>query len=203
MGESLVTVRILLRLALLIIPACLSIAQEAPQPPTMNILILYGEGAINNIKQRTSRETIVQVEDENHRPIAGAVIIFQLPADGPGGVFVGGSKTVSLVSDAQGKVVMTHIQPSQVMGNFQIHVNASFQGRQASTVIHQAIGPTPAGPNPVHAAHGKTIGIVAGVVAAGAIAAAVALTRNNAPTVTIPTGTITAGNGATLGAPPQ
>lgn len=31
-------------------------------PPRLNITIVEGEGPINNVKQRTSRETIVQVE---------------------------------------------------------------------------------------------------------------------------------------------
>ena len=57
--------------------------QEPAVPAKLNIVILEGEGAINNIKQRTAREAIVQVEDENRRPIAGAAVLFMLPESGP------------------------------------------------------------------------------------------------------------------------
>jgi hypothetical protein len=37
---------------------------------TLNLVIVEGDGVINNIRQRTAREPIVQVEDENHKPVA-------------------------------------------------------------------------------------------------------------------------------------
>ncbi|MBZ5620374.1 MAG: hypothetical protein LAQ69_16865 [Acidobacteriia bacterium] len=196
-------------MAVLIFPACLAFAQQAgqaPQAPRLNIVIVEGEGAINNIKQRTSRETIVQVEDENHKPIAGAAVVFLLPGDGPGGAFVDGSKSATLVTDSQGQAMLPRMQPNQLTGNFQIRVNASYQGRQASATISQS---NVAGAGPGSAAHagisGKAIGIIVGVVAAGAVGAAVALsggkgTPPNSPPPP-PTGTITAGS-ASLG-PPQ
>ncbi len=57
----------------------------------LNIVIIEGEGAINNIKQRTAREPVVQVEDENHKPVAGAAVIFALSDQGAGGTFAGGA----------------------------------------------------------------------------------------------------------------
>ena len=42
---------------------------ESPQAaPMLNIVIVEGEGTLNNVKQRVNREPIVQVEDENHKP---------------------------------------------------------------------------------------------------------------------------------------
>jgi len=198
--------RIAIPLAVLIFPACLAFAEQAA--PALNILVLEGEGAINNTKLRTTRETIVQVEDENHKPVAGAALVFLLPGDGSGGSFVGGSKTATMVSDSQGQAVMPHIQPSQATGNFQIRVNASHQGRQASTVINQSVvAGAGAGSSAAHAGiSGKTIGIIVGVVAAGAVGAAVGLKgggkSNPGTPPAVPTGTISAGSGASVG-PPQ
>jgi hypothetical protein len=69
-----------------------------PVPPAsgqqaLNIIVVEGEGAINNVRQRTAREPIVQVEDENHRPVAGAVVVFTLPSQCAGGAFAGGAQT--------------------------------------------------------------------------------------------------------------
>jgi hypothetical protein len=53
------------------------VAIWAQRPPTeLHLTIIEGEGAINNLRQRTSREPIVQVTDQNHRPVAG---VYQLP----------------------------------------------------------------------------------------------------------------------------
>ena len=39
----------------------------------LNLVVVEGEGQINNIKQRSAREPVVQVQDENHKPVAGAI----------------------------------------------------------------------------------------------------------------------------------
>jgi hypothetical protein len=63
---------------------------------TLNLVIVEGDGAINNIRQRTAREPIVQVEDENHKPVAGAAVIFLLPEHGAGGTFADGSHSLTV-----------------------------------------------------------------------------------------------------------
>jgi hypothetical protein len=149
---------------------------QAPPVGKLNLVVVEGEGAINNIKQRTARDTIVQVEDENHRPVAGAAVVFLLPGDGPGGSFAGGAKTAALVTDSNGQAVMPRLEPNQLDGQFQIRVNASYQGLQGNIVIHQLnAGGGAATPAARAGISGKTIGILAGLAAAGAVGAAVGL----------------------------
>jgi len=199
-------------LKVFLIPFLAYVALAAPEqqvPTKLNLVVVEGEGAINNIRQRTSRETIVQVQDENHKPVAGAAVVFLLPNDGPGGAFAAASKSTTVVTDANGQAVMPRFQVNNTQGQFQIHVHASFQGQQADTVIAQTNITGAGAGGASSAAHAgiaaKTILIIAGVAAAGAAAAAVAVTRggNNKTnnTVTIPTGTITAGGAATIGGP--
>ena len=133
------------RWILLILVACSLVRPalwaQAPLPNAgggLNLVILEGEGAINNVKQRTSRETIVQVEDGNHKPVAGAVVVFLLPDDGPSGTFVSGSRTATVVTGSNGQAVMPGLQPNQLTGPYQVRVNALFGGRQASTTINQS-----------------------------------------------------------------
>jgi len=204
------TLRNVLKLSLLLFPICLAVGGQDSQAPRLNIVIVEGDGAINNIKQRTSRETIVEVQDENHKPVAGAAVVFLLPGDGPGGAFAGGAKSVTLPTDSAGRVTMPRMQPNQTAGNFQIRVNASSGGRTASTTISQsnAVGAAAAGAGGAAAGiSGKTIAIIVAVAAAGAVGAAVGLrgksSNNTPPTPPVtPTGTISAGSGASLG-PPQ
>src|SRR6185369_4159792 len=169
-------IRIVLPLTVLLLSVPMGFAQQTPLAPMLNIVIVEGDGAINNIKQRTSRETIVEVQDENHRPVAGAAVVFLLPGDGPGGAFAGGAKSATLTTDTAGRATMPNMTPNQATGNFQIRVNASSQGRTASATISQSngVGVASAGAGGA-AAHtglsGKAIGIIVAVAAAGAVGA--------------------------------
>jgi hypothetical protein len=173
------------------------------QAPVLNIVIVEGEGAINNIRQRTAREPIVEVQDENHRPVAGAVVVFSLPSQGAGGTFAGGAHSLTVVTDDTGRAVARGMQPNGVKGQFQIHVNASMNGRTGSTNISQTNAPGGAGGSAASAGvSGKLIAVLA-IVAAAAAGGALYATHsgggsNNAATIA-PT-TITAGTG-TVGAP--
>src|ERR1700686_4522274 len=109
----------------------------AQEPPRLQITIVEGEGAINNVKQRVNREPIVQVEDENHKPVAGAAIIFFLPNDGPGGTFANGSSTFTTTSNSQGQAVARGIRFNNQAGSMQVRVTASFGGQTASAIINQ------------------------------------------------------------------
>jgi hypothetical protein len=116
--------RSLLSVAVLLVPVCLAFAGQDPQGPRLNIVVVEGDGAINNIKQRTSRETIVEVQDENHKPVAGAAVVFLLPGDGPGGAFQGGAKSVTVNTNSAGRATMPRMQPNQATGNYQAEQQA-------------------------------------------------------------------------------
>jgi len=112
-------------------------AQTPPQPGKLHIVIIEGEGAINNIRQRVAREPIVQVEDENRKPVAGAAVTFLLPQQGPGATFANGARSTTLLTDNNGRAVARGLQPNNINGQYEIRVNASHQGRTASAVITQ------------------------------------------------------------------
>src|ERR1022692_256826 len=172
------TFRNVLKLSVLLLPFGLAFAGQDPQAPRLNIVIVEGDGAINNIKQRTARETIVEVQDENHKPVAGAAVVFLLPGDGPGGAFAGGAKSSTLTTDSAGRVTMPRLQPNQATGNFQIRVTASSAGRTATATIAQSNAAGAAAAGAAGAAAGisaKTIAIIVAVAAAGAGGAAGAL----------------------------
>ncbi len=113
------------------IPAAAQVA------PTLNLVVVEGEGAVNNIKQRTAREPIVRVQDENHKPVGGAVVILMLPSNGAGGTFANGAKTLTMTTDNQGQAVARGLKPNGIKGQCQIRVNASHGGQNASVSITQ------------------------------------------------------------------
>jgi len=163
-------------LVLLILLNLLRTPAWAQAPTGLSINIVEGEGAINNIRQRVNREPIVQVEDQNHKPIAGAVVIFFLPDSGASGVFSDGSHMLMAVTDNQGRATARGIRPNNQSGPMQIRVTASFQGLTASSVITQtnlAGAATASGFAGLSTAAKLVIilGIAGGAAAAGAIVA--------------------------------
>jgi hypothetical protein len=180
-----------------------SAAQENPVNSQLRIVILEGDGAINNIRQRTAREPIVQVEDENRKPVAGAMVLFTLPDSGPGAVFPNGSKTLITYTDPKGQAKAKGLKPNSIAGSYQITVNVTSQGLKASAVIGQTNAlAAAAAAGGISAKLLAIIAIAGGAAAAGAIAATSG--GNNSPTPTtptpVPTATVTAG-APTVGGP--
>jgi hypothetical protein len=169
----------------------------------LNLVIVDGDGAINNIKQRTAREPIVQVEDENHKPVAGAAVVFLLPDQGASGAFADGSHMLTVTSDAQGRAIAHGLRPNGVQGNFQMRVTASFQGKTANATISQT---NAAGAAAGAAAAGLSVKWIVIIAVAGAAAAGIAVAathgsgNSSATTTPPPVITITPGTG-TVGAP--
>ncbi len=190
--------------------ACLLLFQSvagAQQGGGLNIVVVEGEGAINNIRQRTAREPIVQVEDRNRKPVAGAAVVFMLPDTGASGVFPNGSRTLTVMTDENGRAVARGLRPNNVSGEMKIRVNASHQGRTGSAVITQTN--IIAGAAAAAAGAGlavKWIAVIAAAAAAAAVGGVVATrdsggggTGASGPATRPPT-TITPGAG-TVGPP--
>jgi hypothetical protein len=170
---------------------------------TLKILVLEGQGAINNIKQRTSRDPVVQVVDENDRPVAGVAITFALPSRGASGAFANGARSMTILTDSQGMATATGFTPNTVSGDVAIQVSASHEGQTASTMIAQSNVAAGAGMS------AATIGVIGAIAAGVAVGAALALGGGSdppptaTPPVVPPSGTATVRpGGVTIGPSP-
>ena len=188
-------------------------AQAQGPPPTIQIVIVEGEGAINNVKERLNREIIVQVDDQNHKPVAGAAVSFFLPNDGPGGTFANGTNSLTTTTNAQGRAVARGIQFNGQAGAMQIRVAASYAGRTASIVVNQSNvlsgASTGGGRSSGSAGGGMSLStklLIIGAIVGGGVAAGVLVgsrggsSSTPTPTPTTPTITITPG-AVTVGGP--
>lgn len=162
-------------LAVLLMAEAMPAQTQPAAKPKLNLVILEGEGAINNTRKRVTREPIVRVEDENHKPIGGAAVTFLLPRDGAGATFADGSRSTTVVTDKSGRAVARGLQPNSVPGKYQINVTASYEGATGTAVVTQtnAIAATAV------AGAGISAKVIALIAVAGAAAAggAVAATR--------------------------
>lgn len=180
--------------------------QAQTLPTELNIVVVQGEGAINNVRQRVTREPIVRVEDENHRPVAGAAVVFTLPTEGATGEFGNGSKNLTILTDKQGLAATHGLKLNGLPGKLPIQVNVSYRGLTARTSITQSSVLPPGAKASAGGGHGTLIAVLIIAAAAAAGGGAYLATHNNGnstptttpqPTVT-PIG-ITPGTGTIVG----
>jgi hypothetical protein len=178
-------------------------AQAALQ--SLHIDILEGEGALNNIRQRDAREPAVQVTDENHKPVAGAVILFTVHSgpQGAGATFGDAqSLTFSATTDQNGIAHASTLHLTKSPGSYTIAVSASVGTLVAEAIIHQSnvIGALNSGNSNIsnstavhHTVLGmsKTVAItVASVVVVGVVVGVVQATKSNGTSLTLGQSTI-------------
>ncbi len=185
-----------------------SLASSAAEPEgggqPLQIEILDGEGALNNIRARTAREPIVQVTDKNHKPVAGALVVFAIqPGSKSGGLFhhapgasFHGSKILRVQTDANGKAVAHGFTPNGQAGSFAIEITAVAGGLTATAVMHvqNVVGPRPTN-STAHSLLGPhssliTWTAVGTVAAAATVVSVVVLNSKSASSVTAGTGTV-------------
>jgi hypothetical protein len=167
--------------------------------PALQIVIMDGEGALNNIKDRTAREPIIQVQDQNHKPVAGASVIFAVDSHGShaGGSFLHGSKVFSGQTDSNGRIVGHGFHPNAHTGQFHINITAT----KGPLVSHAAIAQTNVVVATSTATTASTVtgfiathvvvvsAVTAGVVAAGVVTGVV-VTRSSPTAITTGTGSV-------------
>ena len=111
-------------------------AATTAAPKALFIAILEGEGELNDVRARTAREPIVQVMDENHKPVSGALVVFAIPKGSIAGANFSGLNSLTVRTGADGRAIGRGFQVTRHTGNFQITVTATASTAQAEAVIH-------------------------------------------------------------------
>ncbi|MEP6714492.1 MAG: hypothetical protein ABJC09_02895 [Terriglobia bacterium] len=189
-------------------PLCV-FAQQQPAsvepPPTMmasslRILALEGQGATNKIDSHQGTAPIVEVRDENDKPVEGATVVFRLPPSGPGGTFAGGAVSKTMRTNVQGQAIAAGLTPNDVAGPFKIHVTATAGNKIGETDIDQSnsnklFAARPAAPSRFR--FSKKMKLVAIGAAAGVVLAVILITTSGSgsapPTITITPGPVSIG----------
>ncbi len=202
------------------IPAPAQILKTGPEGSSQKLFItvLEGEGALNNIRERDAREPVVQVTDENHKPVSGALVLFLIHDGGHGaGATFDGGQTFTATTGPDGIARTSGLQVGRNPGSYTIAVSASLGAVVAEQVIiHQsnvitALNSGASGTSGTSvtaggsttastvATHGilhmsKTVAIVAGsAVVAGVVAGVVVATHGSSST-TLTLGASTVGH---------
>src|SRR5581483_12164705 len=77
-------------------------APPTAPPPTvagLKILVLEGQNAVNSTSAHQAIQPVVEVRDQDDRPVEGASVVFRLPPSGPGGTFPNNAATQTVRTD--------------------------------------------------------------------------------------------------------
>lgn len=166
----------------------------------MKIVVIAGDGAINDIRRQVAVVPVVEVRDEYDRRLPNVRVVFTVPATGAGAVFADGRKEFIATTDEQGRAVARGLRPNAIEGRFPIRVTASGDGRQGSAVIWQSnttASREAAGPG----GGGKKKLLLLGLIGGAAAGIAIGVTHGGgsssattaAPPTTLSPGTVTVG----------
>ena len=170
------------------------------EPGRLQIRIVAGEGALNNIKRRVAHNPEVVVTDGDGRPVAGAKVAFTFPLGGPSASVAGGRRYEGLTDDA-GRAAVVGMMPNEVEGRFLIAVEAAKDGLRGRAVIPQSNTTAGGREAPAAGGGGRKIWLGLAAVAGGAAAVGVAATRGGGGGTAAPAGTALAVGGVSIGGP--
>lgn len=159
---------------------------------TLRIYALEGQNAVNYIPTGTATSPVVEVRDENDRPVDGAAIVFKLPVSGAGASFANGAKTESAISDFRGQAGVKNYTINNIAGRFAIEVTATYGNATARLLIPQTNSDSPELAQP--AASQKKRWILLGIAAAAGAGVGVYFgTRSSSSPITISAGSVVFG----------
>jgi hypothetical protein len=114
---------------------CVAMAQIA----VLQIKVVDGEGSVHPPGAHVTHPVTVEVTDETGHAVAGAAVSFQLPPDGPGGLFSNGLRTDLVLTDAAGRASIHAVQLNRSGGPFRIRITAVKEQARAGVISTQYI----------------------------------------------------------------
>ena len=123
--------------------SCLTMSLAPAQAPpaaakeTLHVFVLEGGQAVNSVQARLAAAPVVEVRDENDRPVEGAEVTFWLPKSGPGGFFEGQTVAQTVRTNYQGQATVRGYVPNEQTGTFAIQVTARHGDRTGTATVVQ------------------------------------------------------------------
>jgi hypothetical protein len=104
---------------------------------SLNIAIVGGAANRLYVDQKVRVDPVVEVDDDQGKPVEGASVIFTLPARGPSGSFESGGQELRVITDAKGRAAAHGMRANKLKGSYEITVNASYEGRTGTAKIEE------------------------------------------------------------------
>ncbi len=116
--------------------ACFAVAQDA----VLHIQIVAVDGGAHAPGSHVGKPLTVEVTDATGKPASGAKVSFQVPEEGPSGLFSNGLRTDLATTDTNGRATAHGLQLNRVAGSFNVRITAAKEQARAGTIARLSIG---------------------------------------------------------------
>ena len=89
-------------------------AAPAGQVQNLKVVPLAGNNEMNDLQRKVMAPLVVQVLDQDSRPVEGADVTFRFPVSGPSAVFANQQSAQTIRSNADGQASATEIGRAHV-----------------------------------------------------------------------------------------
>jgi len=106
-----------------------------PMMRSLKVTALAGNHEANDLERTLMAPLVVQVLDQNDRPVEGAEVVFRFPLNGPSAAFRGGNTSQTVHTNGQGQAAATNWIANNQVGAFEVHVTASYGNQLGETTV--------------------------------------------------------------------
>jgi hypothetical protein len=108
---------------------------QLPVEQSLKVRVLAGNGEMNDLEKHVMAPLVVQVVDQNERPMDGADVVFRFPISGPSATFPGGKASVTVRTNGTGQAPALNWMANGQVGAFEVHVNATYGNQVGETTV--------------------------------------------------------------------
>ena len=106
-----------------------------PVIKNLKLLVLAGNGEMNDLERRVMASLVVQVLDQNDRPVEGAEVVFRFPLNGPGAAFTGGKTSQTVRTTGTGEAAAVNWMANGEVATFEVHVTTTYGNEVGETTV--------------------------------------------------------------------
>lgn len=106
-----------------------------PLVQSLHLIPLAGNGETNDLEGRVMAPLVVDVLDQNDRPVEGAEVVFRFPVSGPSAIFADKSTSQTVRSNADGQAAAVGWTANSLRGAVRVQVTATRGTDQGSVAI--------------------------------------------------------------------
>jgi len=121
--------------ALLVCAPSASAQLPAASPDQIELRIVSGSAAEFQPGSQQKQRLVMQVVNQDERPLAGVAVTFQLPDDGPSGLFENGQRSIVAFTNDEGEASITGVKWNNTSGPVSIRVTAAKGMAHAGTLL--------------------------------------------------------------------
>src|SRR6266852_588490 len=118
-------------------------AQPAPTTPmaplpmmrSLKVTALAGNHEANDLERALMAPLVVQVLDQNDRPVESAEVVFRFPLNGPSAIFRGGNTSQTVHTNGQGQAAAQNWMANNQVGTFEVRVTASYGNQLGEATV--------------------------------------------------------------------